>query len=48
MKCIICNVNETEGNYCSECFSKAIIELDEKYGKKEALSEPLEENREGR
>lgn len=45
MRCIVCKTNETEGrnNYCSECFSTAISELDEKYGR---ASETREDHQE--
>ena len=40
MKCVVCQVNETEGtnNYCSQCFKTRIDELDRRYGKKEGPS----------
>lgn len=45
--CIVCG-NETEGNreYCDCCFHTAIDELNQKYGKKEGLSDPAKESKE--
>ena len=48
-QCIICG-DPVDGrfDYCDKCFQMGIDELDKLYGKKEALSEPREENRESR
>jgi len=47
--CVICgDPIDKRFDYCDKCFQTGIDELDRLYGKKEALSEPQEESREGR